>query len=326
MGIFDWLRRRKTEKPPVHASSEPEQIQEASEPDPPQEEERVSLFSDSGTQVQIDRASWRKVLLNKFSEDRDDPEKLFAALVTAIKDDLVDDCEATARRLLQIDPEHRRATTLLAHVLTQTGKADEAEGLLLASLAEHGEDAVVRNNLAKVYAVRGEDDRVLETLRECLELDPNEENSLQWWVAIKREREGEEAARELLREIAERDGSWRASIWLARMEIEEGQIEMAVSRFRQVLASASVDGEALTTISGDLARAGHLDAAIELVDPVYEAQRHGPYAGLNLTMAHAQTGNLERARAVLDEVEALHRRDLLQHVQELREQLDQLSG
>ena len=51
------------------------------------------------------------------------------------------------------------------------------------------------------------------------------------------------------------------------------------------------------------------------------ARQHGPHTGLNLALAAGQLADWDRARALLDEVEALGVAALKPHIDHLRSQL-----
>ncbi|HYC79129.1 MAG TPA: hypothetical protein VEI02_16025, partial [Planctomycetota bacterium] len=54
-------------------------------------------------------------------------------------------------------------------------------------------------------------------------------------------------------------------------------------------------------ISGDLANAGRLAEAADLVAGVYRPDRHGPYPGVNLVRILGRLGRLDEAQKLLSD-------------------------
>src|SRR5690606_12570380 len=63
--------------------------------------------------------------------------------------------------------------------------------------------------------------------------------------------------------------------------------------------------DVLVRISGDLGATGNLLAIVELIAPLYDAERHGPATGINLLQAYIGLRNAEAAQHVLDVLFAL---------------------
>ena len=118
----------------------------------------------------------------------------------------------------------------------ETEHLNEAQRLFEAFLAEHGEDGVVLTNLAKIYYRRGEHARAESILWHALEVDPNQENGLNWYLAMQRERGGEAAALAALKRIADLPRSWRARLWLAREALERKDLAAAETFYTEALA------------------------------------------------------------------------------------------
>jgi hypothetical protein len=74
-------------------------------------------------------------------------------------------------------------------------------------------------------------------------------------------------------------------------------------------------------LSGDLGNAGHLQALIDLVGPLYDPELHGPLAGINLVRAYHATGRLEDGRELLRKLQRLNRPELADFLSELEVEL-----
>lgn len=96
----------------------------------------------------------------------------------------------------------------------------------------------------------------------------------------------------------------------ARDRLDARDLPAALAIYEEVLASAGARADVLVTLSGELGAHGYARELIELVAPRYDAQKHGPAAGLNLLQAYLATRDLESAQHLLDLLFALQRPDL----------------
>ena len=96
----------------------------------------------------------------------------------------------------------------------------------------------------------------------------------------------------------------------AREALERKDRGAAVAIYEEVIATAGDRADILLTISGDLGVTGHTREIIELIGPRYDAQRHGPAAGINLLQAYLAVRDPEAAQHVLDLLFALQRPEL----------------
>jgi hypothetical protein len=96
----------------------------------------------------------------------------------------------------------------------------------------------------------------------------------------------------------------------ARARLEGGDLPGAMAIYEAVLAAAGDRTDVLVTISGDLGTTGHVREIIEIVAPRYDAERHGPAAGINLLQAYLAVHEPEAAQHVLDVLFTLGRPEL----------------
>src|SRR5262249_19933815 len=150
----------------------------------------------------------------------------------------------------------------------------------------------------------------------------NQDNALDWWGALHRERDGEAGFLRAMERAAEVPGSWRPQLWLARKALEDGNLAGAMAIYARVLPAAGITGAALMMISGDLGKSGHPREALDLIAPVYDPVVHGPMPGINLVQACIQVGDKTRGREILSTIERLQRHDITTHTNRLRAQLE----
>lgn len=193
----------------------------------------------------------------------------------------------------------------------ETDRLDDAQRVFETFLAEHGEDGVVLTNLAKIYYRRGDHARAESILWHALEVDPNQDNGLNWYVAIQRERGGEAAALAALRRIAGLPRSWRARLWLAREALERKDPAAAETLYTEALALAGspVPVDLVMQMSGDLGNHGYLTELIRLTAPHFDPAVHGLGVGNNLIKAYFDLGCLEDAERILNRLFAQKRPD-----------------
>lgn len=280
------------------------------------EEEPIRVFDKFGRELLIPRREWVKVLHHNLRKDWDQPDELAGQIIQSLGDGLAVEVEEAAKQLHEIDTIPSRGACLLAIVFLQTGRPLEAEKLLSAHLAKHGENGEVLTNLAKAQEALGRDAESLATLWRALEVDPNQDNGLAWYVAIHREKDGEAASIEAYRRVSAVPGSWLARLWLARLwlardELVHSRLDPALALYREAIdrAPKPIPAELLMQLSGDLGNHGHLMPLLDLTGPHFDVALHGLQVGNNLIKASIDTGQLDQARAILDQLQAQQRPD-----------------
>lgn len=282
----------------------------------------ITVYDKFGRELQISLAEWReKVLGPNLQAHWDDPQGLYDLIISALGDGLFADVEPASRRLLEIDPMVERGHVMRGIVLLNLARLDEARAVLEAGMARVGRTATLLTNLAKVEFEEGHAADSRATLEAAVRTDPNLDNGLLWWLAQRREEGGEPGYLRALEEASALPGAWRPQLWLARRRLEEGRVEDAVARYREVLQGGAVAADALMMISGDLGNHGHEALLIDLVRPVYDPRRHGPQAGFNLLEAMLRQGRLDEGEALLGALHALDMAPLRQHLDAFADRL-----
>jgi len=266
----------------------------------------IAIFDPHGRRVEITRDAWRtEVLPSQFRGHWNDADALAHIIGIALEDDFAADVVHAAHRLLSIDPDRERSTSLLADVLTQNGELAEAARTLEAYLEHAGPSALVMTGLARVYGLRGDDTAAAVMLLAAVEADPNEESALTFYTAAEQASGGEDAYLAALRRVAANEGSWRAKLWLARHHLEERDVDAASALYQEVLVLAADASGVLTQISGDLGRHNRIDDIVDWVFPFYDSTRHDAVAGLNFLQAFIECRDVRRGEALLHELMTL---------------------
>ncbi len=301
MGLFDRFRNR-------HQGSVPQQSDQTDL----QRDKLIRCFDQSGQEILIPKEEWRlRVLPGTIKTAWEDSEKLYNLLAMALQDGFAADVLDAARHLSEVEPKSTRATCVFAIALLQTDRLDEAEAVLQKHLTNNGEDGYVLTNLAKVYAARNQHEKAEATLWHALEVDPNQDNALTWYVATQRERFGSDAGIEALRRVVAIDGAWRPQLWLARAALEDHHLEQAVALYHQCLARAGepVPADVIMQISGDLGNHGWFQDLIDLTEPIFRPEVHGLPTGNNLIKANLALGRRNAAIVILNQLNSFKRPD-----------------
>jgi tetratricopeptide (TPR) repeat protein len=291
---------------------------------------RLGLFPAAQTRDElaktavVDQARWRKSVLPSALEARwDDPERLSSLVVDGMRRGCEKALVGAAHRLTEIDEKPERAAHLEALVLLKAGRLDEAEVALKACMTKHGEDSRLLSHLARVYAERGDQIRAELTLWRALRLNPNQDDAVQWWAAIHRERFGQQGYIRSLEQVSAVPGSWRPQLWLARVALEENDYAKSRRYYRHVLSALRpIPADVIAQIAGDLANAGRYQDVVELVSNRFDAEAHGLIAGSSIIKAHLKLGQADKARAVLGSLRKLGRLDWNEHLDYWQDQLD----
>jgi tetratricopeptide (TPR) repeat protein len=250
--------------------------------DPANDPNIIKVFDGYGREMFITKQQWKdNVLLGNLEKEWNNSDQLYGMLVRALQDGFAADVIPYAERILN------------------------------DFLSAHGEDGVVLTNLAKVHSRRGDDARAESILWHALEVDPNQDNGLDWYVAIHRDRGGESSALDAYRRVAAIPRSWRAQLWLARDALQSKDLAAAQTLYTEALARAErpVPPDLLMQMIGDLGNNGYLAEIIRLVEPCFDPAFHGLRVGNNLINANYDLGRMEAARSILNQLYAQKRHD-----------------
>ncbi len=274
--------------------------------------ENIRVHDAYGREVQISKAEWRaKVLPEQLAKVRAQPDQLAALVAQSLRDGFASDILEAASHLAATDTNAERGHVLHAAALLETQKPAEAEAVLRAFIAKHGETALSLANLAKARSAQGDSAAAPDLLWRALALDPNQDHALAWFAAHHRETQGPAAALDALRRAAELPDSWRVRLWLAQHHLEQRDTASALKLYEEALdrAPRPVPADMLQQMSGDLGNHGHLPEILHLAAPYYDVAQHGLPAGLNILKAYHDLGQLDAARRFLDRLYAARRPD-----------------
>jgi tetratricopeptide (TPR) repeat protein len=272
----------------------------------------IEVFDKYGRPFNIPRDQYRSsVLPAALRSNWDNADALYGGVIQALADGFIEEATDAVERLHELEPGSARSITSLAYLRLRQKRLDEAHGLLDGYLSQHGPEATVLNNLAKVHAERNDNEQVERTLWRSLQADPNLDNSLGWYEALHRERGGAAESLEALRRVAALPNAWRARILLARNALDARDLQGALKLQREALEmlGGEVPAEALMTMTGDLGKRGFLAQLIELAARHFVPEQHGILVGNNLIKAYVDSGRIDQARAVVERLYKVNRPD-----------------
>lgn len=243
----------------------------------------VSLVDGFGRPAQIAREQWKKEVLPQVMQAyQHAPDRLAGALLQYLRDGLAADLLPAALRLAALDPEPERGLSVLAAVQRETGDLEAALATLRELQQKRPQSPVARVGIAVVRDKQGDRAGATALLWEALTIDANQPDALHGWLSWEHERRGEDGYDAALQEACALSGSWRAQLWRARRALDRGQADAAIVDYREVLARAGDESDALWMAVNDLLKADRQDAVRELVLPRYRIERHHPGIGIGL--------------------------------------------
>lgn len=305
MGLFSKVFGRKEPSP----ASTPQPTAPPAPPDPSTDPNLIRVHDAYGRELFLTKQAWRdSVLLGHIKKVWNDPEALYSVIVQALQDGFEQDLVEPAEHLASIDPDPERGAVVLANVYRVLRRDEDSAATLRSFMARHGETGLALTNLAKVLPDR---EARLNALWRGLALDPNQDNAVAWCEAIYREEGGREAGLQALKRMSAFPGSWRADVWLARLALESKKLQEAEGHYQKALATAGTPppAELLMQLSGDLGKAGYLEALLEWTEPHFSLEHHGLQVGNNLLKAYVDTRQWDRAAELLQRLYAHHRPD-----------------
>lgn len=265
----------------------------------------LDFFNADGQQVRISHEEFRQTWADRARQFGDQPDLLYNILAIALEEG--EDILSGAEKLTRIDPDLERAYCLHGMALFKSERLDEAEQVFKQCLNRHGPSAYASLNLAKVYAVRGDETRAIESLKQTLLLDPNQDNALSLLGAIRQEKEGVKGFFQAMEEIAALNPEgWRARLWLGKQHVGEGRISQAVELYQQVLDLCHSHPEAVDFIAKDLTEQRELQALWDVLSTRYQPKKHSVAAGIKLLQAAAKLNLSDAGLKMAEEILTAH--------------------
>lgn len=254
----------------------------------------------TGEYDQREPDQWRsEVLPSQLEKYWDDPDGLSMVVRTAIADGYAADLEDATNRLILIDDDKERAFRLRGMMLLACMRFDEARHVLDAYRKKHEPSSEILALLAKVEYQLGDTEAARQCVIDALEVDPNQDKVLQWWIDTVGQQEGFE----IVEVAAQQENAWRPKLVNAARMLNQGETSDAVDVYSEVLANANPD--AINIASRDLANQGRSRELIFLIGERFDLRAQGPAVGVRLLRAYVDTGDVERGRKLFEELQTV---------------------
>lgn len=243
-----------------------------------------------GRRVRLSRDEYRtKVLPDLVKQHGNDPDRLTAVILQAVRDGCAGDMVAAANRLTVIDKDPERALSVLGVVQRDSGDLDGAQATLQELLQKRPQSPSARVGMALLADQRGNTARAETLLHEALAIDPNHADAVHALLQIRHRHGGDTAYREELEKLVLLPDTWRPQLWLARWHLQHDGKDQAVAIYRDVLVRAGDQSDTLVMAANDLVQAQQHELVGELIAKRFQAGRHHPHAGLALLHHYVQT-------------------------------------
>lgn len=291
-------------------------------------DDMIRVHDEYGREIHIGKADWLdSVLVGNLEKNRDNPNELYNLIVSALNDGFEAHIQDASARLFEIDPVKERGACIHAIVLMKNKCLDQAEKILKETISSIGESGALLTNLAKVYAERNDHKMAEKILWNALEVDPNQDNGLNWYAAIHNERGGKTSYIDALTRVSTLSGAWRPQLLLARESLENGEKDVAISLYKEVLRlSKNPDSQVLQQISGDLGLKEYVEEIITVVAPHFIIEQHGFSVGNNLIKAFIELKKFQDAKSLVEALFAQKRPDWKEGLSYWENELDNLMG
>lgn len=282
--------------------------------DDPAQSDLVELSDGSGATFLISKDQYRdQVLPYDLKDNWDDPDKLYATIVFAVQRGLASHTVEASGRLIEIDNLSQRSCLLRAGILLTTDKKDQAQALLDEYIRRHGPSGAVLLDLAKIYVAKKQVRKAEAALWKSLTLEPNVQETLEWWVTTHEAHQGRPGYVAALKKASAIKGSFRPQLYLAGSFLEKKDLGSAMKYIPLVLTRSRTSpefGEVLTTVSGNLGENGYLEEMISMIVPLYVPEAHDPLTGFNLLQAYLEKKDYVSGMRLLNRLDSLNRADI----------------
>lgn len=288
-------------------------------------EEMIECYDAYGRKMLISKIEWlKKVLPDQVQKHWNEPAELYNDILLAVTDGLSEYVVDAAKHLKEIDDMKERGYVILSIVYMKIDRNSDAQNVLEEYINSFSKTGTVLTNLAKTYEAQGKHQECLDALWEGLQLEPNQENGLAWWLAIRKEEGGTEAYIQALHEAGNIPGSYLPQLYLARDYIENKDLGTALKMYTQLIAKYRHKDEVLFMISGDMGQAGLVEEMLDLVAPLYDVNRNDERIAFNLLQGYLEKRNVQKGQKLISQLMQLNRPDIKQYLLGMSEKFEEI--
>ncbi|MDD2888183.1 MAG: hypothetical protein PHY66_10300 [Aliarcobacter sp.] len=308
----------------IKNKKEPIIVQDEKEND---NDEKISFFDEMGKEYYVTKRVWIKdILIPNLEKNYDNPDELYTLIITALNDGLHEFVVDASYKLYEIDKERERAGCIYAIVLMKNKRLDEAKLVLEKTIQEIGKTGVLLTNLAKVYADWNDFEMVEKILFEGLELDPNQNNGMDWYLSLHKGKDGEEGYHKALIKLSKIKDAWRPLLYLADISLKNKDINTAMSYYKKILSiNPNPPSDCLIHISSSLGLNNYIEELITFIEPIFNENIREFGLGNNLIKAYIDSKEYEKANIIIEKYFALNNPTIRKSLSYWKNELESLT-
>jgi len=224
------------------------------------------------------------------------------------------EAESLYREILKKEPYHPDVLHLLAVVLSQTNRFDEAIDLLGQALAHRPDDLNLHGDLGSVLLLAGRRAEAVLAFHRAMDLNPNDERILVLLAGGLRDAgDFAGALNAYQRAIDLSPSSSRALAGMGEILMGQGHYEPAIAIWRRALEIDPKDAGTAYNLGTVLRDAGRLDEAIATLRLSLATHHDQPKAWNNLAGMLKDAGELDESIACYDRAMALNPKSAAYH-------------
>jgi tetratricopeptide (TPR) repeat protein len=242
------------------------------------------LQAASALSVEGDQAGARELIIGLHARHPDDVRSLYAVAVLEMAHRELASAEPRLREVIDRAPDWEQPRVLLSRLLVAGDRRDEAVALLADSVDRAPDSSLLRTAYSRLLVDVGDYAGALAQFAALHVLDPEDDEITFGYAMLATQQESWDEARELWQQLREdRERRDEASYYLAQIEEQAGNDELAIELYQSVTGELEIDaGMRLSQIH---ARAGRLDEAREALR---EARIASPNRAADLYIAETQ--------------------------------------
>jgi tetratricopeptide (TPR) repeat protein len=250
--------------------------------------------------LESDRAGAEQLMQGLAERHPGDVRALYALAVLETAHRQFAGAETRLREVIERKPEWEQPRVLLSRVLVAQSERDKALAFLADSVHDNPDSVLLRTSYSRLLVDAGMYPEALEQFRNLYRLKPEDDEIAFGYAMLATQQELWEEARPLWQELRGRpDRQDEASYYLAQVEEQDGNDELAIGLFRSV-GGDELKVDAVMRAAQILARTGRL---AEARDALQRARIANPGRATDLYIAETQ---LVQKHADADEALALY--------------------
>jgi len=265
--------------------------------------EFVEFTNEYGQRIEMPRGDYQtKIIPHNFELYWDNREMLRQFAMELVRDQFYEEAGKAADRLLELYGPIEAALIFRAVVHMHAGEIEEAKQLLVYIIEQFPNSGTAFTNLAKIFVYEDNHQKAFEALEVGLDLDPNQENGLDWYVSVFMDHGEKESLLERLKRLAEKEEAWRPQFIMGRLALNDGNLLQAMKYYQESLQRSAGNEELLMNITGELGQAGYVYQLIQICEQYWSPTLEYPYVGFNYANALLATDEKAKAIQVLQQM------------------------